>query len=99
MPNPALSNKLLHGLPREDFELLVSHLVPLQLAQNTVLLEAGEEVAEVYFPLSGMVSMVVVMRAARLSRPRPSAAKVLLARWQGLACPSQGCVPSHKSRC
>jgi CRP-like cAMP-binding protein len=60
-PGPA-SNKLLAELPRKDFQLLASHLVYEQLAQGTVLFEAGEEVDDVYFPLSGMVSLVVVMR-------------------------------------
>jgi CRP-like cAMP-binding protein len=60
-PGPA-SNKLLAALPRTDFELLAPHLTTLQLAQGTVLYEAGNEVDEVYFPLSGMVSLVVVMR-------------------------------------
>jgi CRP-like cAMP-binding protein len=60
-PGPA-SNKLLAALPRNDFELLAPHLTTLQLAQGTVLYEAGSEVDEVYFPLSGMVSLVVVMR-------------------------------------
>jgi len=60
-PGPA-SNKLLAELPRKDFQLLASHLVYEQFAQGTVLFEAGEEVDDVYFPLSGMVSLVVVMR-------------------------------------
>ena len=58
----ATSNKLLAALPRGDFQLLASHLVSEQVAQGTVLFEAGAEVDRVYFPLSGMVSLVVVMR-------------------------------------
>src|SRR5258708_22529817 len=34
----------------------------MRLAQGTVLFEAGEEVDDVYFPQSGMISLVVVMR-------------------------------------
>jgi CRP-like cAMP-binding protein len=60
-PGPA-SNKLLAALPGNDFELLAPYLTTLRLAQGTVLYEAGSEVDEVYFPLSGMVSLVVVMR-------------------------------------
>ena len=60
-PGPA-SNKLLAALPRTDFQLLAPQLTTLQLAQGTMLYEAGDEVDEVYFPLSGMVSMVVVMQ-------------------------------------
>ena len=60
-PGPA-SNKLLDALPRKDFELLAKHLISVQLAQGLVLFEAGDEVDEVYFPQTGMISLVVVMR-------------------------------------
>ena len=58
----ASSNKLLEALPREDLQPLASHLVSEQVAQGTVLFEAGAEVDRVYFPLSGMASLVAVMR-------------------------------------
>jgi CRP-like cAMP-binding protein len=57
-----LSNKLLAGLTRKDFEFLAPHLVTVQIARGVVLCEPGGEVDQVYFPLSGMISMVVVMR-------------------------------------
>ena len=60
-PGPA-SNKLLDALPRKDFELLAKHLISVQLAQGLVLFEAGDEVDEVYFPQTGMISLVAVMR-------------------------------------
>jgi CRP-like cAMP-binding protein len=60
-PGP-LSNKLLQALPREDFQLLASQLETMPFAQGTMLFEPGDQVGEVYFPLSGMVSMLVVMR-------------------------------------
>jgi CRP-like cAMP-binding protein len=60
-PGP-VSNKLLQTLPREDFQLLASQLVTMPLAQGIVLFEPGDEVGDVYFPLSGMVSMLAVMR-------------------------------------
>ena len=63
-PGP-LSNKLLAALPRNDFQLLLAHLAFAQLAQGDVLYEAGAEVDQVYFPLSGMVSLLVVMRDGR----------------------------------
>ncbi len=63
-PGPA-SNKLLQALPRKDSELLASHFVPVALPQGTVLFEAGQEVDEIYFPLSGMVSLVVLMQDGR----------------------------------
>jgi CRP-like cAMP-binding protein len=60
-PEPT-NNKLLEALPRQDFQLLSPYLVSVQLAPGTVLLNVGVEVDEVYFPLSGMVSLVVIMR-------------------------------------
>jgi len=56
------SNKLLASLPQKDFQLLFPHLSDVQLAQGTVLCEPGDDVAHVYFPLSGAVSLLVVMR-------------------------------------
>jgi CRP-like cAMP-binding protein len=56
-----LSNKLLAALPRKDFELLVPHLAAVQVARGVILCEPGLEVDQVYFLLSGMISMVVVM--------------------------------------
>jgi CRP-like cAMP-binding protein len=58
----ASSNKLLDALPRKHFELLAKHLISVQLAQGTVLFEAGDEVDEVYFPQTGMISLLAVMR-------------------------------------
>ena len=60
-PGP-LSNKLLATLPRKDFELLLPHLATLRFEQGTMLCEAGTEFDHVYFPLSGMISLVIVMR-------------------------------------
>jgi CRP-like cAMP-binding protein len=56
------SNKLLASLPHEDFQLLIPHLSSVQLASGTVLAEPGLDVDHVYFPLSGAVSLLVVMR-------------------------------------
>jgi CRP-like cAMP-binding protein len=61
----SLSNKLLATLSRNDFRLLLPHLSPVQLAQGEVLFETGAEVDQVYFPVSGMVSLVVVMGDGR----------------------------------
>jgi len=60
-PGP-LSNKLLAALPREAFELLRPHLTTIGLAQGTVLFEVGNEIDQIYFPLSGMISLVAVMK-------------------------------------
>jgi CRP-like cAMP-binding protein len=63
-PNPGipLDNKLLSLLPREQMDLLAPHMTTKQLPQGQVLLEAGEEFDHVYFPHSGMLSLLVVLR-------------------------------------
>ena len=61
-PLDPLSNQLLAALPREHFNLVAPHLSSATLPQNTVLLEAGEEVDHIYFPHNGMLSLLVVMR-------------------------------------
>jgi CRP-like cAMP-binding protein len=60
-PGPA-SNKLLAALPRTDLGLLLPHLTTLGLEQGTVLCDVGDELDQVHFPLSGMISLVVVMK-------------------------------------
>jgi CRP-like cAMP-binding protein len=62
-PNPGtpLDNKLLSSLPRGQIDLLLPHMTTKQLPQGVVLLEAGEEFDRVYFPHSGMLSLLVVL--------------------------------------
>jgi CRP-like cAMP-binding protein len=60
-PGVPLDNKLLSTLPRDQLDLLAPHLATKQLAQGLVLLEAGEEFDRVYFPHSGMLSLLVVL--------------------------------------
>ena len=57
-----LDNKLLASLPRADFDRLVPHLTTVPLPQGTVLLEAGDEVDQIYFPHNGMLSLLAVLR-------------------------------------
>jgi CRP-like cAMP-binding protein len=62
--NP-LDNKLLSKLPRDDFESLRPHLVAAMVAQGIVLAEPGDEIDRVVFPITGMISLVVVMKDGR----------------------------------
>ena len=57
-----LRNKLLASLREEDLQLLIPHLTPVQFPQGTVIAEPGVEVDHAYFPLSGAVSLLVIMR-------------------------------------
>jgi CRP-like cAMP-binding protein len=53
---------LLAALPRDHFDLLASHLTAVSLQQGEVLVEPGDEFDHVYFPQSGMLSLLAVLR-------------------------------------
>ena len=54
-------NRLLGALSAADFALLAPHLREIEFDLGSLLQEAGEIVEHVYFPLSGMVSLLAVM--------------------------------------
>ena len=53
-------NLILDGLPEGVRASLEPHLTAVELPQSLVLQEAGRTVSQVYFPLSGMVSLLAV---------------------------------------
>jgi CRP-like cAMP-binding protein len=56
---PASPNRLLAFLPSTDFAVLRHHLRPFELTYEAVLVRAGEKLTDVYFPHSGVISLVV----------------------------------------
>jgi CRP-like cAMP-binding protein len=52
-------NRLLASLPPADFELLRPHLKPFDLIHEDLLFDAGDAIEWVYFPHSGVISLVV----------------------------------------
>ena len=52
-------NRLLAFLPAADFEFLRPHLKPFELVHEDLLFDAGDAVNWVYFPHSGVISLVV----------------------------------------
>jgi CRP-like cAMP-binding protein len=58
----ALANKLLAALPKRDIEVLKAHLTIVQMAQGTLLFHVDDEIDQVYFPLNGMISLLVVLK-------------------------------------
>jgi len=62
VPPPSLSNQLLAALPSSALALLNSDLEPVSLPQGVVLLEPEDPIERVYFPETGMISLLVVTR-------------------------------------
>lgn len=60
-----LDNQVLAVLSPADFALLSPHLTTLSLDQGHILAEAGDEIEHVYFPHTGMISQLAVMRDGR----------------------------------
>jgi CRP-like cAMP-binding protein len=58
----AMANRLLAALPVDDFNRLKPHFVFVTLAQGTPLFEAQDEVTQIYFPLAGMISLLVLLK-------------------------------------
>jgi CRP-like cAMP-binding protein len=56
---PHSGNQLLASLSEDKMAVLQPHLRVLDLPQETVLFETGDTIKTVYFPLSGVVSVVV----------------------------------------
>jgi CRP-like cAMP-binding protein len=56
---PRTSNLFLAALPEKDFAALRPYLKSVELPQGAVLFEAGAPIHQVYFPHSGVVSLVV----------------------------------------
>jgi CRP-like cAMP-binding protein len=56
-------NRFLATLPPHDFSLLAPHLCTIALERGVMLHDMGEELEHVYFPHTGMVSLVAVMQS------------------------------------
>jgi CRP-like cAMP-binding protein len=57
--NPRSPNEFLASLSSTDFERVRPHLHTIKLAQETVLVATGATLPHVYFPHSGIISLVV----------------------------------------
>ena len=58
----ATGNRILDALPRRDFERLHAHLEPVPLKLKQVLYRPGDKMPFVYFPVSGMLSVVSLLQ-------------------------------------
>jgi CRP-like cAMP-binding protein len=57
------ANRLLQSLEPADLAALQSHLKPIELRRGDVLHQPRAAIEHVYFPLSGMVSLLAVMQS------------------------------------
>jgi CRP-like cAMP-binding protein len=57
-------NRFLAMLPPHDFSRLAPHLRTVALERGVMLHDAAEKIERVYFPHSGMVSLVTVMQSS-----------------------------------
>lgn len=54
----AKGNRMLASLPPDDFERLRPHLERVQFPQNKILYDVGDPIKYVYFPVSGVISLL-----------------------------------------
>jgi CRP-like cAMP-binding protein len=54
-------NRLLAALPRKEYDRLHPHLEKVSLLLRDILYEANGPIPHVYFPLDGVVSLVIIM--------------------------------------
>jgi len=58
LPPPIVENRILAALPDSDREQLIARMEPFALDLSAVLNDIGERIEYVYFPNSGMVSLI-----------------------------------------
>jgi len=62
-PVPALQNNLLQALPADDYALIASHLVQVELERGRLLYDPGDLIDQVYFPHDGVISLMTLMES------------------------------------
>jgi CRP-like cAMP-binding protein len=63
--NGHLQNRLLAALPPKAFSLVESSLRASTFKQAAIVQEAGEPVDQIYFPQTGMISLLVVTQIGK----------------------------------
>jgi hypothetical protein len=61
-----MKNLLLNQLSQDDFKRLEPHLKITPFKQHTILFEAEREIDRVYFPTTGVVSLVVTLETGEM---------------------------------
>ena len=63
---PHSTNQLLASLPDAAFDLIGPYLQSVELVHETVLVQAGDALTHVYFPNSGVISLVVSLAGGEM---------------------------------
>jgi CRP-like cAMP-binding protein len=58
-----VKNRILRQLSADELKSVQPWLSPMDLRSNVVLHEPGQPIERVYFPLSGMISLLAVMQS------------------------------------
>jgi CRP-like cAMP-binding protein len=58
-----VKNRILRQLSSDELKSIQPWLTPVQLQPNVVLHEQGGAIDHIYFPLSGMISLLVIMQS------------------------------------
>src|SRR5437868_15192285 len=58
-----VKNRILGQLSADELKSVQPWLTPVELRSNVVLREPGDAIEQVYFPLSGMISLLAVMQS------------------------------------
>ena len=62
-----VKNRILRQLSADEPKSVQPWLTPLELRSNVVLHEPGDAMERVYFPLSGMISLLAVMQSGAIN--------------------------------
>lgn len=57
-PSKPVENRILALLPEDEYQRLLSNLQPVYLKKGTVIYQAGDQIRDCYFPLSGIISIL-----------------------------------------
>jgi CRP-like cAMP-binding protein len=58
-----VKNRILRQLSADELKSVQPWLTPMDLRSSVVLHESGQPIERVYFPLSGMISLLAVMQS------------------------------------
>src|SRR5215218_2809251 len=60
-PTDGRTNRLLAALPADVYERLRAAMTPVELRHAQLVYELGEPITQVYFPLTALVSLMIVL--------------------------------------